>query len=150
MLKISTGLRTTMLGSSSLVNALANSVIRIYGSSDANPSEPATADAAVPANALLLCEITGPGGDPLEYEPAANGVVTKSATQAWGGTNAAAGTALWYRHEDVGDTGASSTSAPRVQGTVGIAGAEMNLSNIVLANGAPQSLDYYSLALPTL
>lgn len=149
-LKLSTGLRNAMLGTSGFSAVMGDSFIRIYGSSDANSSEPATADAAIPANAVLLCTITGPAAAALEYESPVGGVVSKAIAQAWQGTNAASGNATWYRHTDATDTGAASTAAARLQGTVGVAGAELNLSNVALANGAPQTVDYYSVALPTL
>lgn len=149
-LKLSTGIRNGMLGDDCFTNLMASSVIRIYGSNDANSSEPASADAAVPGNAVLLCTITGPMGAALEYEAPAGGIVSKLISQAWQGTNVASDTATWYRHEDVADTGVASTSAPRLQGTVGVVGAELNLSNVNLTNGAPQTIDYYSVALPTL
>lgn len=149
-LKLSTGLRNGMLDGNSLAVQLGTSVIKIYGSTDANSSEPATADAAVPGNAQLLCTITGPVAAALEYEAAAGGILAKSIAQAWGGTNSASGIATWYRHQGSADAGGASTSLPRLQGTVGVAGAELNLSNTTLTNGAPQTIDYYSIALPTL
>lgn len=149
-LKLSTGLRNSMLDGDALAVALGNSKIVLFGSNDAYSSEPATADAAIPANAVVLCTITGPTGDALEYEAAAGGIIAKSIAQAWAGTNSASGVATWYRHMDAADAGGASTTAPRVQGTVGVSGAELNLSNTTLANGAPQTIDYYSIALPTL
>ncbi|MNY26269.1 hypothetical protein D3C86_1601070 [compost metagenome] len=46
------------------------------------------------------------------------------------------------------DDGTASTAAVRIQGTVGLAGADMNLSSVALVSGATQSLNFYSVAMP--
>lgn len=142
MLKTSTGLRTSMLGSQSLRDRLSLGVINIYSG-----VEPATADAA--ATGTLLCTIRN-GGVGITMDVPSNGVIQKTAAEVWQGTNVASGTATYYRHVAVGDTGAASTSEARVQGSIAVSGAELNLTSVVLANGAVQTLDFYSITLPTM
>ena len=71
----------------------------------------------------------------------------KPAGETWSGTNVASGTASFYRLVLPADTGAASTSAPRVQGTVGVIDANMNLSSVGLVNAAPQGLTSYTVSL---
>jgi hypothetical protein len=96
--KISTGLRNHLAVTGSLRAAFnAASRISIYGG-----AEPATADADA-TGASLLCVITGPSSAGLAFEATAvDGVLAKSAAQAWSGTNLASGTATWFRLEEIG------------------------------------------------
>jgi hypothetical protein len=145
-IKVSTGLRNKLLDTSPLRTAMNLGFINIYAG-----VVPSDADAAI-GSATLLCTISNAGtATGLTLEAAAvAGTITKETTEVWSGTNAAAGTASFYRHVAPGDDGTSSTTQARIQGTVGTSGADMNLSSVALANGAPQTLDYYSVTLPTL
>ena len=144
-LKASTGLRNKILDTGSLSSRLNLGFIKIYSG-----SPPATADAAV--TGTLLCTISNAsGGTGLTFESAAvAGVLAKKSSETWSGVNAAGGSAGYYRHVAVGDTGASSSTEERVQGSIAVAGADMNLTNTTLSNGATQTVDYYTLTLPTL
>lgn len=144
-LKTSTGLRTKLLDDSSLASVLHNGFIDIYAG-----TTPASADDAI-GGATLLCRISvNSGVTGLTFGAAANGTISKNGSEVWSGVNAASGTATFYRHVAPGDTGALSTTAPRIQGTVAIAGGELNLSSVALTSGATQTIDYYSVTLPTL
>lgn len=145
-IKASTGLRNALLATGSLRGALDGGRINIYAG-----TPPASADDAIGA-ATLLCAITLNGtGTGINFDTAAvAGVLSKAPAEVWSGTNAASGSATFYRHVADGDDGAASTSAPRLQGLVGVAGSDMNLSSTSLTSGAPQSIDYYAVALPTL
>lgn len=145
MLKASTGLRNGLANADSLAGLLATGVIKIYAG-----SVPATADAAL-GGATLLSTITGPASAALAFDATVTGgVLTKDPAQAWEGTNVATGTASFMRHVVSGDDGTASTTQVRLQGDVATAGAFMNLSSVSLVNGSPQTIDYYSLAIPTL
>jgi hypothetical protein len=145
--KFSTGLRNKMLDNGSFKATMALGFIKIYGSASA----PASADDAVPGGATLLCTIsnnsTGTGINMAAA--AASGAIPKLASETWSGVNAATGVALWFRHVAVGDDGTLSTTQARVQGAVGTAGAELNLSNTTLTSAATQTITSYSVALPT-
>ena len=143
--KVSTGLRNHMLATGSLRAALAGGFINIYSG-----AEPASADDA--PTGTLLCTISlNSTATGLDLDAAAaGGVIAKPAGAVWSGVNMATGTAGYYRHVGAADTGASSTTQPRFQGRIGGAGAEMFISNTGLVSGATQSLDNYSIQLPTL
>jgi len=143
-LKFSTGLRAGMLATNPLRTLLAGGEIRLYS----GPA-PASVDSALGGSNLLLCTIKTDAGAGLTFEATApGGTITKSLAEVWQGEVVAAGTATFYRHVLASDTGAASTTAVRIQGNIGIAGADMNLSNIALVVGAIQKLEAYSITLP--
>ena len=144
-IKISTGLRNNLLTWGSLKDVFAAGFINIYGG-----AVPASADDAL-GSATLLCTISiGGSGTGTNFDTtAASGVLQKAPGEAWSGLNVASGTATFYRHVAYTDTGASSTTNPRIQGTVSTAGADLNLSSVSLTSGATQTIDYYSVAMPS-
>lgn len=144
MAKFSTGLRNAVLGDTSLANALDGFVIRIYAAAAA----PASADDALGA-VTLLTTITTPTG--LHFDPVAvDGILSKAAGEVWSGVNAATGTAKFFRMVNAADPGDADPDAIRVQGTVALAGGDINLSSLGLTSGATQTLNSFNIALPTL
>lgn len=145
-LKTSTGLRNGVLSGGSLKSRLDGGRINIYAG-----TPPATADDAV-GGATLLCAITlNSTGAGINFDATTtNKILQKAPGEVWSGANVTGGVAAWYRHVAAGDDGTLSTTAPRVQGLVGVAGADLNLSSVSLVAGATQTVDYYSLAWPTL
>lgn len=143
--KVSTGLRTYVLDTGSLKAGLALAVLRIYSG-----SAPADADAATTGTLLSEITVSG-GGTGLSLGPsAAAGVITKAA-ETWSDTsNNATGTAGYFRFVVLAsDTGVLSTTERRIQGSVGTSGADLNLSSVSLTSGNPQTIDFFSVALPT-
>ena len=59
----------------------------------------------------------------------------------------ASGTPSFYRLVKPADADAASTSDARVQGSVGVVGADLNISAGTLVSGAPQSISYYAVSL---
>lgn len=142
-MKLSTGLRNHLLVTGALKSALDGGLIKIYSG-----AEPATADAAV--TGTLLCTISNNStgtGITFEDDPV-DGVLSKKSSEVWSGVNAATGTSGYFRHVASGDDGTSSTSQKRIQGSVAVAGADLNLSAVGLTSGATQTIDYYNVALP--
>lgn len=146
-IKVSTGLRNKMLDTGSLKSRLALGFIKIYSG-----TEPATADAAVTGTLLCTISVNG-GGTGLSTEATAvSGVLAKAVAEVWSGPIVATGTAGYYRFSAAGDTGVSSSTEERIQGSVGLAGADLNLSSVALVTNASltaQTIDYYVLTLPT-
>jgi len=143
-LKTSTGLRTKMLDTNSLKTLFALGFIKIYSG-----AVPANADAAI--TGTLLCTISNAStATGINMAAAAvAGVLAKLSSEVWSGVNAASATATYYRHIAAGDDGTLSTTQARIQGTVATAGADLNLSATALTSGATQTIDYYTVALPT-
>lgn len=144
-IKVSTGLRNAMLDTGSLKATMALGFIRIYSG-----AVPADADAAVTGTILCIVSNNSTGTGVNMAVAAAAGVLEKLGSEVWSGVNSATATATYYRHVAVGDDGTSSVSQARIQGTIGTAGADMNLSSTALTDLATQTIDYYSVALPTL
>jgi hypothetical protein len=144
-LKLSTGLRNKLLDTGSLKSTFAAGFIKIYAG-----TVPADADSSI-GSATLLCTISvSSSGTGINFATSASGgSISKASGETWSGVNAATGTATFYRHVAVGDDGTSSTTQARMQGLVGTAGAELNLTSVSLNSGATQAIDYYTVALPT-
>lgn len=142
--KISTGLRNHLAVTGSLRSAFhAASQLTIYAG-----SEPGTADADA-TGATILCVMTGPSSAGIEFEASAtDGVLAKLASQTVSGTNAASGTATWFRLEEIGDTRGASTSALRIQGNIGVAIGDMVMVNNVLTSGAVKTIDGMGFTIP--
>lgn len=144
-LKTSTGLRDGMLSTAPARTLLNLGKIKIFAG-----AEPATADAA--ETGTLLCTISvNSTGTGLTFESASvGGVLSKSSSEIWSGVNAAGGTATHYRFVGSADTGALSTTEPRIQGGAALLAGDLNLSSLALVSGATQTIDSYVIALPTL
>lgn len=143
-IKTSTGLRNAMLATGSAKAALDGGRINIYAG-----AAPATADDAV-GGATLLCAITlNSTGTGILFDTAAvNGVLAKKPSETWSGAIAATGTAAWYRHVAAADDGTLSTTAPRLQGTVALIGADLNIDPNFIS-GQTKVIEHYVIALPT-
>lgn len=144
-IQISTALRNHIAVDGSVRGALNGLVIKLYSG-----TVPSSADAAISGDSTLLCTISTDGsGAGLNFETSASGgVLTKASADTWEGTVAETGTATYYRFCTTGDSEGSSTSAIRVQGTVGTVNSDLLLSSTGLTSSAVQRLGYYSLTIP--
>ena len=142
-MKRSTGLRNYMLASGSFKAALAGTVLRIY-----DGAAPASADESI-GSAVLLCTISvdGDGTGVTLDATASGGVIVKNPSEVWTGDVTTTGTASFFRMEFAADTGAFSTSAVRMQGTVGLVGADLNFSSINLAPGDARRINYFAASI---
>ena len=143
-IKASTGLRNYLLDTGALDTAMAAGYIKIY-----DGSAPASANDAVTGNLLVTISIDGGGTGVNFAATASNGSIQKSGSEVWEGTIAITGTATYYRHGEAADTGASISTDKRIQGKIGVAGEDMNLSSTSLVATANQTIDYYVVNLPT-
>lgn len=143
-MKRSTGLRNFMLVTGSLKAAMDGSVIKIFSG-----IEPANADAAIGA-ATLLCTISvnGTGTGVTIGVSAASGAVTKNPSEVWIGDVLVSGQASFWRMQKPADDNSNSTSAPRLQGTVGLIGADLNFSSINLISGDARRINNFVASIP--
>lgn len=139
MVKWSTGLRDYVHAVGSLRQALADSVIRIYSG-----PVPVSADSVLSGSNVLLCEITGESGFFNFAAESVGGVMTKQLDDLLEGEIIATGTPTFYRHVLPSDVGDASTDAIRIQGTVGLAGTDMELSSTSMVAGGSQRLSSHS------
>lgn len=142
--KYSTGFKKAICDTGSVKATFAGGVIKVYSAPTALPAD---ADAALPSDSVLLCTYSDDDtGDGLDLAAAAvGGTISKLSTQVWKGTAVATGTPAFFRYVQSGDTGTLSTTAKRIQGTVGTSGADMNLSNATMTSGSEYVLDFFSL-----
>lgn len=85
----------------------------------------------------------------LSFGQSALGAVSKSGV--WSFNGAAAGTAGWFRlRASPADAGGvdSTYIYPRLDGSVAVSGADMNLSNIVIAVLSPTTIDSFTFTFP--
>ena len=147
-LLVSTGLRNAVLGTGSLKSALADGFIHVYASTLADV--PASADAAIdPGKHAKLLTVYGDGiSAGLNLGNPSSGVIGKDPGENWSGPVLASGAAMFFRFVGSSDTGAASTSEPRLQGRVGVAGAELNISSLALTSGDTKQINFISISLP--
>ncbi len=144
----STGLRNKMLDNGSLKATLAGGFIHVYNSTVADI--PATADAAIdPGVHTKLLTVYGDGiSAGLNLGTASGGAIGKAAGETWAGPVLATGNAVFFRFVAAGDTGAASTTQARLQGRVGVSGAELNISSLALTSGNTQSINCIFICMP--
>lgn len=139
--KLSTAMRNHMLEGGSVKAAFTTLELRIYSG-----TEPVSADDAITGTKLTT--IRGPSAAALAFDAAASGSLPKAASQVWSGVNSASGTATHFRLVDVADADGASSTAKRIQGKCGTAGAELNMTSTSIANGATQTIDGGSVTQP--
>ena len=129
-LRLSTGLRTAMLGGTGgIKDLMTNGVMDIF-----TGSQPVSADYVETGVKLVRISSTSGTGvaDGLKFGTAAAGVLPIG-TPAWTGPVLAAGVAGWFRFYGSGGISGTNGTALRFDGAVGIAGAELDLTHTNLA-----------------
>ncbi|NIT14179.1 MAG: hypothetical protein GTN99_08075 [Candidatus Dadabacteria bacterium] len=144
-MRLSTGLRNAMLGTASFDAEFTACFINIYSG-----PQPASADDAITGSNTLLATIYSDGAAlGLNFDAPVSGTISKAAAETWSGTALASGTAAWFRLYEAGDTPANlSTTASRVDGSIGISGGDMNISNTTITVSAVQTITQFDVTLP--
>ncbi len=142
--KMSTGLCNKLLDTGPFKDIFEDGFINIYAG-----ALPATADAAETDDPICVISVNSTGTG-ITWGPTAGGVtpgvIPKASGEVWTGLILADDTATHFRIVAPGDTGALSTTEPRVQGTIGVGGADMNVGTTVLVDGATFTLSYATQA----
>lgn len=134
----------------SLRDIFQNGVIEIYSG-----SQPADADTAV--SGTLLGTITVGSGafsagsetNGLEFGTAASGEIEKASTETWSMQAIATGTAGYFRFKgNATDAGGASTTLPRIDGSIGTSGADLNMSTTSITSGNTYTIDSFKFTLP--
>jgi hypothetical protein len=148
-LRFSTALRNATIGTVGMAGALSTGVIEIY-----TGAQPASANDPVSGTLLGTVTLNGAAFTPgsatngLTFAAAADGAVSKSATN-WQFTGLATGSAGWFRFKgNAVDAGGSSTSAIRLDGSIATSGGDMTIGNINVTVGAPNTVDQFVLTYP--
>jgi hypothetical protein len=143
-LQFSTGLKDAVLDTGSVKSTFDGGFIKIY-----TGTPPATADAALAGNTELVKYSDSGGAGGLNLDTAAvDGALPKAPAQTWQGTAGNTGTASFFRYWQTGDADGLSTTAVRMQGTVGGAGADLYVASTSFADTTVYTLDLFSIAIP--
>ena len=119
-------------------------------------AQPASPDSAVTSTLLLTITVSsgawvaGAFGSGLEFEDdPLSGVMEKASGEVWSGTAVASGTAGWFMLvANATDALALSTTLPRISGSIGVSGADLNISNPSIVSGRSYTIDEFSFTLP--
>lgn len=148
MVRLSTGLRNNLAGTTGFATTFANGIIEVR-----TGTQPSSADAAVTGTLLGVVTLNsgaftaGQPNNGLTFAAPANGAVSKSGV--WSFMGLANGTAGWFRLKaNALDNDALSTTLPRLDGSIAVSGADLNLSNIAIAIGAPSTIDSFVWTQP--
>lgn len=145
-IQISSGLRDHLLISGSFKSGLDGGVLKIFSG-----AIPATADADSSALTVLCTISLDATGTGITFASTVTaGILAKNASEIWRGLITTTGTASFFRWMAISDTGALSTTAKRVQGTVGLAGADLNTSNLSFVAGNYRTIGSLNVALPLI
>lgn len=147
MVRMSTGLKTFLLGSGSFIDAFDRGVIELYSG-----SQPPSADS--PPTGTLLGKVTTDGGEFNHGDPdhglrfilaGQSAGVTKSSDD-WIATFTASGTIGWYRLKgNPADGNAPSISALRLDGAFTEPFDQLYLPNATVAAGSTQEIEQFLL-----
>ena len=140
-IRLSTGARTNLAGTSGLKTLFDGGFIAIYSG-----GQPTAADNAETGNLLTTISTTsGTGG--IGFGTAAAGALPKSAA-VMSGLIGTAGVAGWFRLYDSNKTTGSNGTANRIDGNIGVSGSDLVLSNTSLTVGATLTIDTFTLTVP--
>jgi hypothetical protein len=134
----------------SLADIFKDGVLYIY-----TGSQPADADQATSGTNILIISVAsgawtaGVPANGLEFGTPASGVIAKN-SQVWSGIGiGGGGTAGWFRLcANPTDAGVLSLVLPRIDGTVGTSGAQLNMSSTTIVVGATTTIDTFQLTFP--
>ena len=134
----------------SLKDIFRNGCLWIYSG-----SQPATADAAATGTQLVKITVGsgafahGAEANGLEFDDYSSGTLVKCADEVWSGVGLAAGTAGWFRFvANPTDALGVSTVLPRIDGSIGTSGANLNMSSTTIAIAATYTIDTFTFTLP--
>jgi len=144
--KMSTGMCNMLLGGVSGAGSLKTIVDGLFKLFIYDGVPPATADAALAGN-NLLCTVANAGAAVNMDTAAAVGVLAKKPSETWSGAVGLSGTATFYRFQTTADPGTASSTLPRIQGTIGVGGADMNVGTTALVAPNPFTVNYFTQAL---
>lgn len=145
-IKVSTGLSAYIAVTGSLKSAFDGGLIKVY-----EDTEPTYADDDVSGYTPIWIISVDGDGTTLTFDPTPVGrALVKPSGDTWGGATSA-GTCVFWRLVAAGDTGVASTTQARIQGTCGVVGADLYMSNPTLTTDASllaKTLAAFSVALP--
>ena len=146
-IRLSTGMTNKLLdgGTTGGIKGAFGGFMNIYAG-----SQPADADTGAGA-AVLLGTVTNndDGSTAITFDAAVAGVSSKAAAQNWKFHGLTGGVAGWFMLWQTGDTPAgTSTTFARITGSIGTAGADVNISNTTIVAAAVTTVDTFTVTIP--
>jgi hypothetical protein len=143
-IKASTGLRNKLLDTSPLKTIFNLGFLNVYSG-----TIPTDADQSISGATLLCAYSNNNTATGITFaSTASGGAITKNLAETWSRAAAGSGTATFYRLVAAGDTGALSTTEARIQGSVGLAGADLNFASLSFTATTVYTVDTYTVSLP--
>lgn len=134
----------------SLKDVMRDGIIKIYSG-----SQPEDADTAVSGTLLLALTVSsgafvaGAFDNGLEFEDdPLSGEIEKN-SDVWSGVGLADGTAGWFRFSaNPTDNGTSSTTLPRIDGSVGTSGSDLVMASTYIVTDRTYTADQFKITRP--
>ena len=152
-IRISDALRTAKMVTGSMKSRLDGGFLYLYSG-----TQPASAEDAATGTLLAAFSLNGGGVTGLTFTTGDNaGEMKKTVAEAWQATGIADGTARWWRFHRLNTNeattraeagGAASGTLERVDGSVGVSGADLTAASVLIATGAPQTISTFVLRQP--
>jgi len=146
-IRLSTGLRNDILNGGAgggVRGAFAGGFIYIFPG-----TQPASPDTGATGTLLGKVTVNGDGSTGLNFDAAVNGVMSKALAEVWRFLGLADGQAGWFRFCEASDTPTvTSATASRMDGTLGTAGADMDISNTNVTTGAMNTVGDLTITMP--
>jgi len=145
MIKLSTGAFESMLSTASFADSFANGVLCIYSG-----TQPSSADGV--ETGTLLAEVnvdaadfTPGGGVGINFAEAVGRVIEKSSTEVWRGVFVEDGTMGWFRLYDNNKVTGESSSAVRMDGSIGTSRTDIILKSTQATQNGSITFDEFKL-----
>jgi hypothetical protein len=151
-IRTSTKLRNLMASTTGFSSVFANGIIDVY-----TGAQPITADLAPTGTRVGRITLNsgaftaGVATNGLTFSAAVAGAVAKSGVWSFNGL-APGGTAGWFRlkanaiDNDSDDT--TNKLLPRLDGSVAVSGADLNMTVTTIADGTPVTVDTFTVTVP--
>lgn len=118
-------------------------------------SQPASADDGETGTKLLTVTlnkgafVVGEDTNGLNFGEVSAGVLSKEPSETWSGEGLVDGIAGWFRIYDNNKISGASSTAIRMDGSIGTSGSQLNMSSTSVVTGGTTTVDSVSLTMPS-
>lgn len=142
-IRLSTGARTKFLNAG-VKPTLDDGFIYLYAG-----TQPTSPDTGATAQLLGKVTVEADGTTGVTLDTAVAGVLSKAVAELWQFSGLADGQVGWFRFSEAADTPtATSTANARIDGSIGTAGGNLNISNTNIVTDAINTVDGFTIVMP--